>query len=107
MDRHCLIMKWDYDYDKEGTWFDHDSGEQRYALTPNTVFSLPHMDRKKLEIVSVHTQGERTGVELRVDGYPRTVYSDAESVSVHVSYDYMASGDSVATSLHLLFSVGF
>ena len=30
MDKHLLVMKWDYKYDKESTWFDEDSGENQY-----------------------------------------------------------------------------
>ena len=32
MDNYLLAMKWDYEYDKESTWFDEDSGEKQYEL---------------------------------------------------------------------------
>ena len=32
MDKHLLVMKWDYKYDKESTWFDEDHGENEYFL---------------------------------------------------------------------------
>ena len=32
MNKYYLIMKWDYKYDKESTWFDEDSGENQYEL---------------------------------------------------------------------------
>ena len=41
MEKHLLVMKWDYEYDKESTWFDEDSGEERYELTEGAEYPLP------------------------------------------------------------------
>ena len=41
MDKHLLVMKWDYKYDKESTWFDEDSGENQYELIEGASYKLP------------------------------------------------------------------
>ena len=40
---HYLVMKWDYKYDKESTWFDEDSGEEQYELKEGASYTLPHI----------------------------------------------------------------
>ena len=37
MDKHLLVMKWDYKYDKESTWFDEDSGENEVMKVLRSV----------------------------------------------------------------------
>jgi len=54
---HYLVMKWDYKYDKESTWFDEDSGEEQYELKEGASYTLPHIKEKSLEIRSVKTAG--------------------------------------------------
>ena len=53
MDKHLLVMKWDYKYDKESTWFDEDSGENQYELIEGASYKFPHISDKSLEIRSV------------------------------------------------------
>ncbi len=105
MKEYLLKINWQYHYDKEGTWEDHDAGEDRYALTVGAVYGLPHMMRKTMVITSIADEGESLVVEMRVDGYPVTVRSGEEPVSKHISYDYMACGDSVHTTLYLAISL--
>ena len=50
MDKRLLIMKWDYKYDKESTWFDEDHGENEYELIEGASYKLPHISDKSLEI---------------------------------------------------------
>ena len=57
MDKHLLVMKWDYKYDKESTWFDEDSGENQYDLVEGASYKLPHISDKCLEIRSVTAEG--------------------------------------------------
>ena len=53
MDKPLLVMKWDYKYDKESTWFDEDHGENEYELIEGASYKLPHISDKSLEICSV------------------------------------------------------
>ena len=56
MKEHYLVMKWDYKYDKESTWFDEDSGEEQYELKEGASYTLPHIKEKSLEIRSLRLQ---------------------------------------------------
>ena len=47
MDHYRLIAKWDYTYDKEGTWFHKESGENVYALVEGVSYLLPNIGKKK------------------------------------------------------------
>ncbi len=105
MDKRCLIMKWDYEYDKEGTWFDEDSGEERYELNVGAVYTLPHIDSKSLEVRSVTKSSDVIKAQLYVDHKIYSVYSDGEPVVAHAFDDYMVAGDSVSQSLKLIFSI--
>lgn len=98
-------MKWDYEYDKEGTWFDNDSGIERYELTQGATLALPHISRKKLEILSVTQEGGAVKAQLYVDYQTVTVSSEEEPVVAHVSDSYSAGGDSVHQSLCLTLSI--
>ncbi len=100
-----LIMKWHYQYDKEGTWLDEDDGEERYDIRESAVFPLPHIRDKSLEIRDVNTDGDRITVGLYADHHTFTVQSDGEAVTAFVHDDYMVCGDSVSQTLRLVFSV--
>lgn len=105
MEEYRLIMKWDYEYDKEGYWFDNDHGENCYKLTEGNSYSLPHIDRKKVEIRSVTNDGDTIRAEVYVDSHTVTVCSDGEPAVAHASYSYTAAGDSVHQSLCLTFTI--
>ena len=105
MDKHFLIMKWDYNYDKEGTWFDEDSGEEQYELKEGSVYTLPHIGKKSLEIRSVTAEGDIIKAEVYVDYRTYTVYSNGDCVVGHADYSYSAGGDSVSQSLCMKFSI--
>jgi len=105
MDTFCLVMKWDYEYDKEGTWFDHENGVERYVLKEAVSHPLPHISNKSVDILSVSKCGETVCVELYVDHHSFTVSSAGEPVPAHASYSYSVCGDSVFQSLSLLFSL--
>lgn len=105
MDKHCLVVKWDYHYDKESTWFDDDHGEERYLLQENTCFPVPRIEKKKVEIQTVTEQNGNISVTLYTDYQTLTVKSDGVPVQATVSYDYMAAGDSVTVSSALTFSI--
>lgn len=105
MERHCLVVKWDYHYDKEGTWSSTDEGEIRYLLQPNTYFPLPNIEKKKAELLSVEKVEDSIRVELKVEYQTVMVYSAGEPVTVYVSNSYSVCGDSVYESLRLIFSV--
>ena len=67
MKERYLIMKWDYKYDKESTWFDEDSGENEYELTEGASYKLPHISDKTIEIRSVAVEGGLVKAEIYVD----------------------------------------
>lgn len=105
MEEYRLIMKWDYEYDKEGYWLDNDSGENCYELTEGKSYPLPHIDKKKVEIRSVSNDGGNVKAEVYVDYHTVTVCNDGEPVVANASYSYMAAGDSVYQRLHLTFTI--
>jgi len=100
-----LVMAWHYTYDKEGTWFDEDDGEERYEIAENAVFPFPHIRDKHLEIRSVNTDGDRVTVELYADHHTFTVQNDGEAVTAYVHDDYTVCGDSVSQTLRLTVSL--
>ena len=100
-----LVVEWEYDYDKESTWFDSDQGTERYWIEAGTSFPLPHMIKKRCEILSVIEEGAHLTVELKLDYQTVTVRNDGERVPCHVDEDYMAAGDSVSTHLALQFYI--
>ncbi len=105
MEQNCLIMKWKYFYDKESTWFDEDQGEERLDLIEGAAYPLPHIGRKKIEIISVETEGEAIQTVLYVDSHSVTVCSGGEPVVAHASDSYSVAGDSVHQSLCLSFTI--
>lgn len=105
MDNYLLIMKWDYEYDKESTWFDEDSGEKRYELTEGAEYPLPHEDSIKVVIESVIKDVDTVKAEVYVDHHTVTVVSGAEPVTVHASNSYSVAGDSVDESWCLSFTI--
>lgn len=105
MENHYLIMKWSYHYDKEGTWFDDDKGMCGYALQPMTHFTLPHMERKRVEILEVVQEGERITATLKAAYDTFTVKNDGVEVTKHESDSYSAAGDSVHQSIAMTFTI--
>ena len=102
---HYLVMKWDYKYDKESTWFDEDSGEEQYELKEGASYTLPHIKEKSLEIRSVKTEGDLIHVEIYVDHNTYTVCENGAPVVGHADYDYSVAGDSVSQSLCMKFTI--
>ena len=105
MKHYQLLMKWHYDYDKEGTWFDTDDGENRYELEADTAHPFPHIGRKSLEIRAVEMDGDDVQVEVYADSHIVHVRSHAEPVVTFVHHDYSVCGDSVSESLRLTLSL--
>ena len=105
MNNYRLVMKWSYEYNKESTWFDEDSGEQRYELTEGAEYPLPHEDKIKVEIRSVTQEGDTIKVEVYVDHHTVTVTSGGEPVIAHASNSYSVAGDSVHESWCLKFTI--
>ena len=101
---YCLLIKWDYEYDKEGTWFDTDSGEERYELLDGADYPLPHI-RKKLTVREITQDGDTIRAELYADHQTATVCSGGDPVILHVSDSYSVCGDSVHQSLSLKITV--
>lgn len=101
MDKRLLVMKWDYKYDKESTWFDEDSGENEYELIEGASYKLPHMSDKSLEIRSVTVEGNLINAEIYVDHETYTVCDNGEPVVSYAHDDYMVSGDSVSKTLRM------
>ena len=104
MDKHLLVMKWDYKYDKESTWFDEDSGEEQYELKEGASYTLPHISDKSLEIRSVTAEGDLVKAKIYVD-QTYTVCNNGESVIAYAYDDYMVAGDSVSQTLCMKFTV--
>ncbi len=105
MNKYWLVMKWDYEYDKEGTWFDEDSGEKRYELVSGAEYSLPKEEKIKVEIRSVTQEGDIVKAEVYVDHHTVTVLSGQEPVVAHASNSYSVAGDSVHESWCLEFTI--
>ena len=105
MKQYCLIMKWDYEYDKEGTWFDNDSGKECYELIEGAIYPLPHISRKSVEIHSLQTDGDALRAEIWVDSKTVTLESTGESITTFAHDSYSVCGDSVHQSLSLSFSI--
>ena len=105
MREHLLIMKWDYTYDKEGAWFDEESGEERYELVEGTQYPLPQKDKIKFEICSVAQECDTVKAEVYVDHHTVTVVSGQEPVIAHASNSYSVAGDSVHESWCLRFTI--
>ena len=101
MDKHLLVMKWDYKYDKESTWFDEDSGENQYDLIEGASYKLPHISDKCLEIRSVTVDGDTVKAEIYVDHEAYTVCNSGEWVVAFAHDDYMVAGDSVSQTLRM------
>ena len=101
----CLVMQWDYEYDKEGTWLDHDCGEEIYELKEGISYPLPHISKKTIDVLSVTKDGDIIQAELHVDHHRLTVLSVGDPVTAHASYDYSAGGDSVSQSLSLKLTI--
>ena len=105
MDKHFLIMKWDYKYDKESTWFDEDSGENEYELIEGASYKLPHISDKSLEIHSVTVEGGLIKAEIYADHETHTVCNNGEAVVGYAHDDYMVAGDSVSQTLRMEFTI--
>lgn len=105
MDKYCLKMKWDYTYDKEGTWFDNDSGHEIYDLSEGAAYPLPHISEKCVEIQSVSIDGDTVRAELYVDHHTVEVLNDGNTVTAYASDSYSVAGDSVDQSLTLIFTI--
>ena len=97
----CLIMKWDYKYDKESTWFDEDHGENQYDLIEGASYKLPHISDKSLEIRSVISEGDLVKAEIYVDHETYIVCNSGECVVAFAHDDYMVAGDSVSQTLRM------
>ena len=100
MDKHLLVMKWDYKYDKESTWFDEDHGENEYELIEGASYKLPHISDKIFEIRSL-AEGDLIKAEIYVDHETYTVCNNGESVIAYAHDDYMVAGDSVSQTLRM------
>ncbi len=105
MDKYVLVMQWDYEYNKESSWYDESSGEERYKLVEGAEYPLPEKDKIKVEIRSVTQEGDTVKAEVHVDHHTVTVVSGGEPVIAHASYSYSAAGDSVHESWGLKFSI--
>lgn len=100
-----LIMQWDYQYDKEGTWFDDDSGVVSYILQENTHFALPHSIKKRVEVRKVEITDDIVKAQIEVDYNTYTITSGAEPVVAHASESYCVAGDCVDLSWVLMFTI--
>ena len=105
MKQYNIIMQWEYSYDKEGTWIDNDNGVVSYILQENTHFTLPHCDRKRVEVRKVQIDGNVVTAEVHVDYKTYTVTNNGEPVVAHASYSYSAGGDCVDLDWVLKFTI--
>ena len=101
MNKYYLIIKWDYKYDKESTWFDEDSGENEYELSKGASYKLPHISDKSLEIRSLVAEGDIIKAEIYVDHETYTVCNNGEIVVAFAYDDYTVAGDSVSQTLRM------
>ena len=101
MSEYCLKIKWTYEYDKEGTWFDTDKGEVHYDLIEGASYPLPHINKKSLYVSKVNGQEDSVIAELFVDHSTLNLCGIGEPIIAHVSDSYSVCGDSVHQSLCL------
>lgn len=100
-----LVMKWDYTYDKEGTWYDEDTGEEQYDLVERDEHALPHIRNKSLNIRSITVDDNIVKVEIYVDSKTYVVLNNGQSVCGCVYDNYMVAGDYVSQTLQLTFTI--
>ncbi|MBQ8861296.1 MAG: hypothetical protein IJ021_00980 [Clostridia bacterium] len=100
-----LAVKWNYEYDKEGTWFDNDSGEDLYALEKGASYPLPRIWEESLEIRSLSVKGGVTCAEIYVDHSTVTVLGDGKPAMAHASDSYSVAGDCVDQSLDMSITI--
>lgn len=105
MGKHLLVMKWDYEYDKESTWFDEDHGQERYELTEGAAYPLPHLRGKRLEVRSIETDADLLKAEIYADHRTYTVCNHGEPVVGYAHDDYSVAGDSVSQTLRMELSI--
>ena len=105
MKQYRLIMKWDYEYDKEGTWFDTDSGKECYKLIEGAAYPLPHISKKSVEIRALQQEGDFVSATLWVDSHSVTVESTGEMIKTFALDSYSVCGDTVHQTLCLIFSI--
>ena len=105
MKEHYLVLKWSYTYDKEGTWFEEESGEISYELLEGASYTLPNMSGKRLEIRSVSSEGDSVNAELYADYNTYFVTNNGEHVIGHAHDSYTAAGDFVSKTLYMEFSI--
>ena len=105
VERYFLLMKWSYQYDKEGTWFDSDEGTYGYELKADTHFVLPHIEKKAVEILKVTQEGDVITVTLELEHDTFTVANDGVEVQKHVDDSYSVAGDSVHQSIAMTFTI--
>jgi len=105
MKQYNLIMKWNYNYDKEGTWFDEDQGVVSYILQENTHFTLPHSTTERVEVRKVEVIDGVATAEIYVDYSTYIVTSGAEPVVARASDSYCAAGDCVDLRWVLEFTI--
>ena len=101
MSEYCLAVNWSYEYDKEGTWFDRESGTVSYPLTAGASYPLPHISKKSLDIRKVEICGDEVAVELSVDRRTVSVNGIGVAAKAYVSDSYSVAGDCVDQSLSL------
>lgn len=101
MYKNYLLMKWDYEYNKESTWYDEDSGEEQYELVEGAKYLLPHLREKYIEIRSISLSDSHLKVEIYVDYKTYILYNDGNSVMAYANYDYSVAGDSVSQTLSM------
>lgn len=104
MEALYLFVKWHYDYDKEGTWFDEEDGEDTYPLIQGARHSLPRLFRKEFEIRSVSLEDGIATAEIYAD-YHTTIVTEGKPVTAHASASYSAASDSVHQSLAMTLSI--
>lgn len=105
VNEYCLLIKWSYLYNKESTWFDEDSGEERFDLIENREFALPRISTKTLKINSVQVLEGNLQAEIYVDYQTFSLVYGAPPVAKTVSYDYCVCGDCVSQTLHISCSI--
>ena len=100
MEALYLHMKWHYEYDKEGTWFDSEDGENVYPLVAGETHSLPNIGRKSFEICSAEVVDGKVRAEIYVD-HRRVWVIEGETARAHATHNYSAAGDSVHVTLDM------
>ena len=104
-EQYYLLISWQYEYDKEGTWTDEDAGEMKCPLLAGEELVFHHIPKKPMRILTVEEKDGQVVATLARDTTTFTLTSDGEAVKHAIHDSYMVCGDFVTQDLYLTLSI--